>query len=94
MSETVTARVIVLGRVQGVFYRQTTKDKASSLGLTGWVKNERDGSVCFEASGPRDKVSELIAWSRKGPPSARVDDVKIEWLENESSQSSKFEIVR
>jgi acylphosphatase len=94
MSETVTARVIVLGRVQGVFYRQTTCDKAVSLGLAGWVRNQQDGSVAFEATGPRDKVEALIDWSRKGPPSARVDDVRVEWLQNPSPESSKFQIVR
>jgi acylphosphatase len=94
MSDTVTARVIVIGRVQGVFYRQTTQDKAASLGLTGWVRNQEDGSVAFQATGPKERVTQLIEWSRKGPPSARVDDVRVEWLEETSAESSKFEIVR
>lgn len=94
MSQSVTARVIVTGRVQGVFYRQTTRDKATSLGVTGWVRNELDGSVLFEATGPHEQVIALIEWSQKGPPSARVLEVKVEWLENPSSESSKFEIVR
>jgi len=94
MSDTVTARVHVKGRVQGVFYRQTTKDKAVILGLRGWVRNEPDGSVCFEATGVKTSVEALIEWSRKGPPSARVDDVSVQWLESPSAESSKFEIVR
>jgi acylphosphatase len=93
-SEIVTARAIVVGRVQGVFYRQSTLDKATSLGLTGWVRNREDGNVEFEASGRRETVEALIEWSRKGPPSARVDDVRVEWLKNPSAESSKFQIVR
>lgn len=94
MSKTVTARVTVIGRVQGVFYRQTTKDRATSLGVTGWVRNEDDGNVVFEATGPHEQVTMLIEWSRKGPPSARVLHVEVEWLENPSSEYGKFEIVR
>jgi acylphosphatase len=93
MDDLAAARVVVSGRVQGVFYRQTTKDKARSLGLVGWVRNQEDGSVALEASGPRERVMQLIDWCRKGPPAARVDDVQVEWLE-QNSGAANFDIVR
>lgn len=94
MSDKVTARVIVKGRVQGVFYRQSTREKARKLGVVGWVRNQDDGSVAYEATGTRVVVEALIEWSRKGPPAARVDELSVEWLPNPSAESSKFEIVR
>lgn len=93
MDDLAAARVVVSGRVQGVFYRQTTKDKARSLGLVGWVRNQEDGSVALEASGPRERVMQLIDWCRKGPPAARVDNIQVEWLEQNSS-AANFDIVR
>lgn len=94
MNDLATARVSVVGRVQGVFYRQTTKDKAQSLGLVGWVKNQADGSVALEATGPKDRVMQLIEWCRQGPRLARVDDLQVEWLEQQSTARDKFEVVR
>jgi acylphosphatase len=73
------AKVTVSGRVQGVFYRQSTKDKAQSLGLSGWVKNEHNGNVLIEAAGARAGIEALIQWCQQGPPSARVDKVQVEW---------------
>lgn len=86
-----TAHVKVKGRVQGVFYRQSTRTAAEKLGLCGWVCNMMDGSVEAEIKGPREKVDELINWCRSGPPSARVDAVEVDWLDEEShSQESDF----
>lgn len=67
----------VTGKVQGVFYRASTVDTAKSLGLTGFVRNERDGSVYMEVEGEEETTSKLIEWVRKGPPHARVDDLNI-----------------
>jgi acylphosphatase len=67
------------GRVQGVFFRASTMDKARELGLTGWVKNNPDGSVEIVAEGAREVVEELVAWSHKGPRHAVVDNVEVEW---------------
>ena len=72
-----TARIT--GRVQGVFYRATTRREASARGLTGWVRNCADGSVQLVAEGPRDACEELLSYCRKGPPSARVDAVDASW---------------
>ncbi len=76
--ETIRIRALVTGRVQGVFYRASTKDAARARGLAGWVRNCDDGSVEVEAEGPADQVEALVAWLRRGPPAARVQDVAVE----------------
>ena len=73
-------RAIVTGRVQGVSYRASTADEAQRLGLTGWVKNRRDGSVELEAEGEAKLVADLLAWCEHGPPAARVSRVVVEEL--------------
>lgn len=78
---TVRAQVKVTGRVQGVFFRQSTVDMASGLGLRGWVRNLPDGSVEALFEGKRELVEQAILWCRQGPPRAAVDDVAIEWLD-------------
>ena len=76
---TVTAkRVRIRGRVQGVFYRGWTVERARALGLSGWVRNRRDGSVELLASGPGEAVDSLIEQCRQGPPVAMVTDIEIE----------------
>jgi acylphosphatase len=71
-------RVIVTGRVQGVYFRASTVDEARSHGLTGWVRNRADGSVELEAQGDEDQVAALLAWCAHGPPAARVTHVAVE----------------
>ncbi|RJP20837.1 MAG: acylphosphatase [Candidatus Abyssobacteria bacterium SURF_5] len=77
MSSNARVRLIVEGRVQGVFFRYTTNQQATRLGLTGWVMNRPDGAVEIVAEGPREALNQLIAWARHGPPGARVTDLKI-----------------
>ena len=69
--------VVISGRVQGVWYRASTRQKAEELGLTGWVKNTADGNVEAVFEGDESAVHEMIAWCRIGPPLAKVADVKI-----------------
>ena len=71
-------RLIVKGRVQGVYFRASTVQQARHLGLTGWVMNRYDGSVELVAEGRSDSIEELIAWCRQGPPGARVDEVDLQ----------------
>jgi acylphosphatase len=75
----ITAHVFVSGRVQGVFYREHTQRWASSLGLAGWVRNLYDGRVEAVIEGEREKIEELIANLRQGPPMADVTNVEITW---------------
>jgi acylphosphatase len=70
-------RLRITGRVQGVWYRGWTVDQARALGLDGWVRNRRDGSVEAVVSGPAERVDELIARCHVGPPSALVDRVEV-----------------
>lgn len=70
-------RVRVTGRVQGVSYRYYAQQEAVSLGLTGWVRNEVDGSVELHLEGPRDAVDSMVDWCRRGPTAARVRDVAV-----------------
>lgn len=76
-----TVSITVTGKVQGVFYRQSTKDKALELGLTGIVKNQPDGSVFIQASGSSGQLNQFIVWCRQGPPRAAVTSVQVETIE-------------
>lgn len=71
----------VSGRVQGVFFRASTRDEALRLGLVGWVRNLPDGRVELVAEGPAGAVEDLINWCRKGPPSARIGRVEVQEAE-------------
>jgi acylphosphatase len=77
----VRAHVYVMGRVQGVCYRQSTRDRAAALGITGWVRNLGDGRVEAVFEGERSSVKEALAWCRRGPDGARVDGVDAAWDE-------------
>lgn len=67
----------ISGRVQGVAYRASAAHAARTLGLSGWVRNRRDGSVEAEAWGPPTDVSRFVEWCRRGPPMARVDSLDV-----------------
>lgn len=68
----------VLGQVQGVSFRYHAKQKADELGLTGYVRNNSDGSVGIEAEGEADKLEQFIAWCRQGPRFGKVADVEYD----------------
>lgn len=74
----VTNRLRVHGRVQGVFYRAWTVETARGLGLRGWVRNRRDGSVEILVSGSEQAVARLVERCREGPPAARVERIGVE----------------
>ena len=75
------AHVIVRGRVQGVFFRSETRQRAGSLGLHGWVRNNTDGSVEGVFEGDRERVESIVQWCRRGPAHAQVEDVEVAWEE-------------
>jgi acylphosphatase len=74
----VTQRLRIRGRVQGVGYRDALCDEAERRGVAGWVRNRTDGSVEALLQGEAERVAALVDWARRGPPAARVDDVRIE----------------
>ncbi|MGW2561747.1 acylphosphatase [Streptomyces sp. NPDC001514] len=73
----VRKRVVVTGRVQGVFYRDTCRRVAQEYGVSGWVRNLEDGSVMAVFEGEPDAVETLVRWARQGPPAAVVDGVEV-----------------
>ncbi|QNL21223.1 acylphosphatase [Hyphobacterium sp. CCMP332] len=83
-------RIVVEGKVQGVFYRASTKAKARQLSLNGFVKNQSDGSVLIEAQGSENNIEVLIEWCKTGPPAAKVENCQWEKIGHRSY--SKFEI--
>lgn len=82
---------LIFGRVQGVFFRNNTKNVAIKLGLTGWVRNLNDGSVEVVAEGDKEKLKKLISFIKKGPNFAKVSDIKINWYDYKHEFDS-FEI--
>jgi acylphosphatase len=75
--DTVTRHLAISGRVQGVGFRFYMERKARELGITGWVRNRRDGSVESVVHGNPGAVETIIEWARRGPPSAVVAEVKV-----------------
>jgi acylphosphatase len=74
----IRVHVRVRGRVQGVYYRATAQEEAQRLGLVGWVRNRADGTVEAAAEGEDAAVESFLAWCRRGPERAHVDDLEVE----------------
>jgi len=91
MPEKATVYVLISGRVQGVFFRQNTKNKAENLGLTGWVKNLPSGQVEAVFEGEKKQIEEMINWAKKGPILAKVEKIEIEWQKYQG-EFNNFEI--
>ena len=81
------------GRVQGVFYRDTMRRVAQSLGLTGWARNLSDGRVEAVVEGEDEKVEQLVSWCHRGPPLAQVSKVDLS-REPYTGEYSVFAIIR
>ncbi len=79
----------VFGHVQGVFFRESMYRKAQQLGVTGWVRNCRDGTVEAMIQGTPEAISAIIEWARTGPEQARVDSVEISAGSGEYSDFEK-----
>lgn len=81
-----------MGKVQGVFYRDSTQKQAKILGLTGWIKNKEDGTVEVRACGEAEKIKSLIDWLHQGPPRAKVQ--RVEWAEIPEENYLDFKIEK
>jgi acylphosphatase len=88
---TVRVHVFISGKVQGVFFRAYTRDKALELGLKGWVRNMRDGRVEAVFEGEKDMVDEMLRWCHEGSPYASVRDVEVH-LEEPAGDMRSFEV--
>jgi acylphosphatase len=87
VTTTIRSRVVVTGRVQGVFFRDTCRDRARAERVHGFVRNRADGSVEAEFEGAEAAVERMIAWCRIGPPRATVDTVSVERIETVGDQT-------
>lgn len=86
------AHLFVSGRVQGVYYRATTREMAREMGVDGWVRNLDDGRVEAVFEGPRDAVESMVEWCHEGSPDADVEDVEVEY--EDPKDLDGFEIRR
>lgn len=93
LEDMVRVRLRIEGRVQGVFFRAATVDRAKQLGVKGWVRNCLDGTVEVVAEGERAKLEALAAWCRHGPPGAHVHDMRLQW-EDFRGEFQDFQIKR
>jgi acylphosphatase len=83
----VTRRLRIIGRVQGVGFRDALCSEALHRGVAGWVRNRADGSVEALLQGPPEPVAQLIAWARRGPAASRVEEVRVETSDEEPTHS-------
>ncbi len=72
-----TQQIKVLGKVQGVYFRASAKQKAMNLGIHGFIKNQQDGSVVLEIEGDEDAVNNMVNWCKQGPALARVSNIEV-----------------
>jgi acylphosphatase len=84
--------ILVQGKVQGVFFRASTKERAEELGLTGTVRNLPDGNVHIEVEGSEEALQEFVIWCHEGPRHARVDTVEVQ--ESDPRNLTSFQITR
>ena len=93
MSEVRRIEIRVTGRVQGVWFRESTREQAERIGaLGGWVRNVPDGTVEIVAEGPQQACEQLIGWCSRGPRLARVDQVRHAWGEP-TGEFESFQVV-
>jgi acylphosphatase len=89
-SERVRRRVKVRGRVQGVFFRDSARERARAHGVAGWVRNCQDGAVEAVVEGPPEAVERVVRFFHTGPPSAQVEDVEVR--DEQPEGLSEFEV--
>jgi len=88
----VQADITIRGDVQGVFFRSYAAEKAAELNVTGWVRNEPDGTVKVCAQGEPEKVQQFTDWCRQGPPRAKVETLEVALSDAPKGTFQAFEI--
>lgn len=86
------AHVLVSGQVQGVFFRDSTRQKAEELGLSGWVKNVPEGQVEALFEGSSESIREMVDWCKEGPQRASVENVDVDF-ESAGGDLESFEVL-
>jgi acylphosphatase len=92
MEENARARVVISGRVQGVFFRAETQRAAERIGVHGWVRTQPDGTVAAVFEGSKQSVDQAVEWCRQGSPMSEVTDVAVNW-ETPSGEYNTFDIT-
>jgi acylphosphatase len=87
-----TVRLVIKGKVQGVFYRASAREMAEKLGITGWIKNNAEGDVEALITGSQHNIDHFVSWCWQGPARARVDTVEVKKEEERSFDS--FQVIR
>ena len=82
--------IIVKGKVQGVYFRASAKQRAMMLGVSGTVRNQEDGTVCIKANGGADQIHKMVDWCKKGPALARVKGVEVKEIEVQTAPNFKI----
>jgi len=90
--DNIRMHLVIEGRVQGVWFRESTRREAVALKLTGWVKNRSDGTVEALIEGPEQEVKRLVSWCRKGPPAAGVSGIRKK-QETWQGEFDSFDVV-
>ena len=88
----ITLHLWITGKVQGVFYRASAAEKAKSLKLNGWIKNTAHGAVEATVNGQDDDVQQFVAWCRRGPKNANVENVAV--TQKPDDGLTGFEVIR
>jgi acylphosphatase len=84
---TTTLHLRIAGRVQGVGYRYSLRAAAQANGISGWVRNRRDGTVEAVVQGSPEAIERILAWAKRGPPAARVTEVNAQPAQGEFDQA-------
>jgi acylphosphatase len=93
VKEAMAKHLSIVGRVQGVGYRAHFDVQARALGLSGWVRNRRDGSVEAVVSGNAKALEDIIEWTRRGPPAAGVTGVTVSDTDDAVVAAGRFEVL-
>jgi acylphosphatase len=92
MTDKAKAHAVINGVVQGVFFRVETQRAAEKIGVCGWVRNKRDGSVEAVFEGDKDRVDSVLEWCRRGAPRSTVSSVDVQW-QDYTGEYTEFQIT-